>query len=132
MQELLQIVWGTLPPVPPSLFGDSHHLVQSEYSLDGSEPSLLRAKSEFKPAKGRFYVHNIFAGCKTISEAYHTLRFHLSHRLDWANIRVSFKKVKLYMDSITVLGLVHEAGGIIEPKHGRADKIRAFLNHRII
>ncbi|KAI0991407.1 hypothetical protein K3495_g16780, partial [Podosphaera aphanis] len=110
MQELMQIVWGALPPIPPSLLGNSHHPVQPDFSLDGSEPSLLRAQSEFEAAKVRFYVDDIFAGCKNISEAYNTLRFHLLPRLDWANIRVSFKKVKLYMHSITALGLVHKAG----------------------
>ncbi|KAI1003142.1 hypothetical protein K3495_g5068 [Podosphaera aphanis] len=33
MQELMQIIWGALPPIPPSLLGNSYHPVQSDFSL---------------------------------------------------------------------------------------------------
>ncbi|POS81794.1 hypothetical protein EPUL_006422, partial [Erysiphe pulchra] len=46
MQELMQIVWGALPPVPEHLRGDQYHPLQHEFSSDGSEPSLLRAQTE--------------------------------------------------------------------------------------
>ncbi|KAI0995068.1 hypothetical protein K3495_g13114 [Podosphaera aphanis] len=126
MQELMQIVWGALPPVPRYLVNDENHPIQPEFSLDGSEPSLLRAQAETEAAKVRFYVDDIFAGCNSVPDAYVTLRDHLLPRLDWANLRLSFKKLKLFSTNITALGLVHKAGGIIEPKVGRADKIRQF------
>ncbi|KAI0995442.1 hypothetical protein K3495_g12736 [Podosphaera aphanis] len=126
MQELMQIVWGALPPVPRYLVNDENHPIQPEFSVDGSEPSLLRAQAETEAAKVRFYVDDIFAGCTSVPEAYVTLRDHLLPRLDWANLRLSFKKLKLFSTNITALGLVHKAGGMIEPKVGRADKIRQF------
>lgn len=89
----MQIVWGALPAVPKHLRGDPNHPEQLESSPDESEPSLLRAQIESDMAKVRLYVDNIFAGSSSIPEAYITLRYHLLPRLDWANLRLSFKNL---------------------------------------
>ncbi|POS81945.1 hypothetical protein EPUL_005678, partial [Erysiphe pulchra] len=104
LQELMQIVWGHIPSIPVHLRGDSNHPIQLQFSADGSEPSLLRPQSEFEAAK----------------------RDHLLPRIDLAEIRLSSKKLKLYFNSITALGLVHTAGGIIKPKQSREEKIKAL------
>lgn len=67
MQEMMQIVWGALPPIPQNTIGDLNHPILYDFSRDGSGPSLLRAKSELDTAKVRFYADDIFAGYKSVS-----------------------------------------------------------------
>ena len=81
--------------------------------FDDSEPSLLALDSPGGLPSSVFYIDDIFSGCKTFEEGYEYLENHLLPRLLWSCLKLSFKKLKLFMDRILALGIVHKAGGIL-------------------
>jgi hypothetical protein len=116
MTELIYVVLGPIPKSQKAILG----------GYNDSEPSLLSAKSPEELPPTKFYMDNIFLGLKTYEEGYEFLSEHLLPRLLWSQLKLSFKKLKLFMDQITALGIVHKAGGLVQVKPNRAEKIRNF------
>jgi transposase InsO family protein len=116
MNELMYLVLGTIPKSPQA----------EEAGYDDSEPSLLSSTSPDKLPGTCFYMDDIFSGQNSFEEAYEFLSDHLLPRLLWAQLKLSFKKLKLFMDKIVALGMVHKAGGIVQIKPDRSEKIRNF------
>ena len=116
MTELMYIALGAIPR--------SERGISEGY--DDSEPSLLMASSPNGLPRSVFYMDDIFAGCKTFQEGYDYLEQHLLPRLLWSQLKLSFKKLKLFMDRIVALGIVHKAGGVLQVKPDRSEKIRKF------
>jgi hypothetical protein len=48
---------------------------------------------------------------------------HLFPRLEWAKLRLSFKKLELFIEEVPALGILHRAGGNVLSKHDRTAKI---------
>lgn len=122
MFELLYLTFGYIPPLPKG-----EHIDKDNFErFDGSFPSVLEPSSQDGIALVKFYMDDIFTGSKTPEEAYDVLRNHLLPRLVFAKLRLSFKKMHIFVDSITALGVRHLAGGIMHTKPERAERIRIF------
>ena len=83
-------------------------------STPSPEPSLLHSDDPFLPPKIAFYQDDLLGGQRNFQEQYEFLRDHFFPRIEWANIRLSFKKLKLFMSSIKALGVTHLAGGRLQ------------------
>lgn len=57
-----------------------------------------------------FYQDDLFGGAELFDEMLKFLKDHLFPRLEWAKLRLSFKKLKLFVADITVLGTRHHVG----------------------
>ncbi|KAI1003660.1 hypothetical protein K3495_g4544 [Podosphaera aphanis] len=114
LTELMYIIFGEIPPLPEKIRPSDH---------DGSEPSLLRTPAQDSTEPVKFYMDGLFTGNNTLEEAYKFLEEHLLPRIAWSMLKLSFKKVKVFMKEIEACGTLHKAGGIIVIKHKRADKI---------
>lgn len=44
----------------------------------------------------------------------------------WAKLKLSFKKLELFVEETLALGVLHNAGGKVVTKPERCDKIRKF------
>jgi hypothetical protein len=97
-----------------------------ETGFDDPEPSLLSTDSPNGVPRTRFYMDDIFRGFKTFEDAYTFLRDHFLPRLLWSMLKLSFKKLKLFMGEIMAPGILHKAGGILQTKPSRSKKIRTF------
>lgn len=81
------------------------------------EPSLLGMK-EF-----RVYVDDMFWRMEGWKQQYEFLRDHLLPRLDWAMLRLAWKKLVLFMLQITCLGIDCHPGGAQRIRPERTQKI---------
>jgi hypothetical protein len=114
--ELMYIVMGPIPR--------SRRAVEEGY--DDSEPSLITTASEGTLPKSCFYMDDIMGGFRTFEEAYEFLEQHLLPRLLWSQLKLSFKKAKLFLTQVMALGIVHIGGGKLQIKPERSIKIRLF------
>lgn len=87
------------------------------------EPSLLHADFPEDLAKLIFYMDDFFGGYKSFEEQFTFLAEHFFPRIEWARLILSFKKLKLFMDSIVALGVRHNVGGFIQIKESRLRRI---------
>ncbi|KAI0992935.1 hypothetical protein K3495_g15249, partial [Podosphaera aphanis] len=117
LTELMYIMLGEIPPVPEEF---------RTQECDGSEPSLLKAPEQDAVEPMKFYMDDLFTGNRTPEEAYQFLEQHLLPRIAWGMLKLSFKKVKVFMEEIEACGTLHKAGGIIVIKHKRSEKISKF------
>ncbi|KAI1000816.1 hypothetical protein K3495_g7381 [Podosphaera aphanis] len=117
LTELMYIMFGEIPPLPVELQTDE---------CDGSEPSLLQAQNPEAPEPMKFYMDDLFIGHRNPVEVYNFLEHHFLPRIAWGMLKLSFKKVKLFMEEIEACGTLHKAGGVILIKHKRAEKISNF------
>jgi len=101
--ELMYIAIGAIPKSEGAILG----------GFDDVEPSLLVSGSPGGLPNLVFYMDDIFSGCKTFEEGYNYLEYYLLPWLLWSRLKLSFKKLKLFMDRILALGIVHKAGGIL-------------------
>ncbi|POS82059.1 hypothetical protein EPUL_005888, partial [Erysiphe pulchra] len=62
----------------------------------------------------------------TFEEGYSVLENELFPRLAWAKLKLSFKKLELFVEETVALGVLHKAGGRILTKPQRCEKIRSF------
>ncbi|KAI1005394.1 hypothetical protein K3495_g2823 [Podosphaera aphanis] len=117
LTELMYIIFGEIPLLQKNLRASE---------CDGSEPSLLRAPAQNDTEPINFYMDDLFTGNRTPDDTYHFLENRLLPRIAWGMLKLSFKKVKVFMKEIEACGTLHKAGGIIVIKHKRADKINNF------
>ncbi|POS81879.1 hypothetical protein EPUL_006749, partial [Erysiphe pulchra] len=106
--ELIYIVLGTIPVTE---------------TFEGWE-SLLAANTPNSLPKASFYVDDIFSGFEDFDQGYDILESQLLPRLVWAKLKLSFKKLELFVTQTVVLGVLHKAGGILTTKPERCERIR--------
>ncbi|KAK6585464.1 hypothetical protein PZA11_002191 [Diplocarpon coronariae] len=114
MTELMYIMLGQIPPNEPG-HGDF-----------AGQPSVIVAPDENSLPMCGFYVDDIFGGCQDFEEGYRFMADELFPRVAWARMRLSFKKMELFMEEVVALGVTHKSGGLISTKPERLNKIRMW------
>jgi len=110
--ELMYIVLNTIPKL--SLLIDSYSKLES-----------LLIFLEFLNILPYycFYIDNIFFGFKDFKTIYIFLKDYLLSCLLWSKLKLLFKKLKLFIDKIIVLGIKHKVSRKIYIKLDRVDCI---------
>lgn len=111
MNELMNLVFGPIPAP------------QSEPSLLHYSATPLEKHQTAGLAPLAYYMDDIFGGAQSFDEQLEFLGNHLFPRLDWAGLKLSFKKLKLFVDQIKALGIEHHIGGRLSVLPHRAAKI---------
>jgi transposase InsO family protein len=111
MNELMYIALGYIPPLPDGT---------------GEEPSLLASDRPDQLPSVKHYFDDVFGGHKDATEALEFLENHLLPRMDWAQLKLSFKKLKLFQSEILALGVTHLVHGVVKTKEARTKKIKDF------
>ena len=88
-----------------------------------NEPSFLHSPSLEKLPTLVFYMDDLFGGFSSFQELYDFLREHFLPRIEWARLRLSFKKLQLFASRIKALGVTHQVGGLINILKERIEKI---------
>ncbi|KAI1001567.1 hypothetical protein K3495_g6634 [Podosphaera aphanis] len=114
----MNIALGAIPKL--------HDGMVTEEGKDGSEPSSLHQSCPEEADKLKFYMDDIFGAFRDFESGYAYLRDHLLPRIAWAKFCLSFKKLRLFMDEIDALGLIHKSGGVSVVKYDRAAKIKQW------
>ena len=104
MNELMNIAFGPIPAPQP-------------------EPSLFNLTD---PPPLKFYLDDIFGGFASPEAAVEYLEQHLLPRLDWARVKISFKKLRLLQTEIIALGVEHLTQGRLRIRSARIDKILSW------
>lgn len=107
MTEAVYRAFGALPPPMKELS-----------PLHSGSPSTLPPLT--------FYMNDFFGGFENFEEQYQFLRHHFLPRIEWAKLKLSFKKLKLFKRSIKALGVTHTIGGFIQVLEDRIEKIVAW------
>jgi len=68
------------------------------------EPSLLHSGNSSTLPPLTFYMDDFFGGFQDFEEQYQFLRHHFLPRIEWAKLKLSFKKLKLFERSIKAIG----------------------------
>jgi hypothetical protein len=110
--ELMYLVLGLIPPNQSGTFSGKESIIVSD-----AENMLPRCT---------FYVDDIFLGVQTFDEGYDLLADEILPRIEWAKLKLSFKKLELFVKEIVALGVLHQVGGRVFTKPERCDKIRDF------
>ena len=93
------------------------------------EPSLLHTYTtgpDVEPPSASFYVDDIFGGQRDYESMYQFLYHHFFPRIEWAGLRLSFKKLRLFVPSIVALGVEHVVGGTLKIRKERIAKIACW------
>lgn len=115
MAEVMTIALGPIPALP----------VQYQTSeFDGAFESLLGHNSINADPECAYYFDDIFGGHETAEAALDFLQFQFFPRMAWAKLRLSFAKMKLFMEKIKALGMLHTVGGIVEIVPSRIKSIQ--------
>ena len=88
-----------------------------------NEPSFLHSPSPEKLPTLVFYMDDVFGGFPSFQELYDFLRGHFLPRIEWAQLRLSFKKLQIFADKVKALRVVHQVGGLIHILEERIEKI---------
>lgn len=107
--EFMYIVLGDIPP------GENH--------FPGMK-SLLVSEDVLTPSKASFYIDDMFSGFHNFKDAYDFMAEELFPRLEWSRLKLSFKKMELFMDEVVALGTLHNSDGIVCVTPERRDKIQ--------
>lgn len=90
------------------------------------EPSLIQGANPDEPPPISFYQDDIFSGQPNFHTSFAFLRDHFFPRIEWSRLRLSFKKLYLFQDSVQALGIQHLIGGKIQILPSRIKKIMKF------
>ena len=90
------------------------------------EPSLLQSQTPESPPFLAYYQDDIMGGHGSFQEQLAFLRDHFFPRIEWARLRLSFKKLFLFQTSVRALGMQHHIGGRITILNERIEKIARF------
>ena len=90
------------------------------------EPSLLHSDDPRTPPPLSFYTDDFFGGFRDFQDQFTFLRDHFFPRVEWARMVLSFKKLRLFADSIEALGVKHCVGGHVYIRDSRIEKIASF------
>lgn len=107
-KELIYIVLGDIPA--------------GEDDFPGMK-SLLVVEDGLSLPKVSFYIDDMFSGLSNFQDAYNFMTNELFPRLEWARLKLSFKKIELFMDEIVALRTLYKKGGIVYVTPERRDKI---------
>ncbi|POS82100.1 hypothetical protein EPUL_005332, partial [Erysiphe pulchra] len=91
--ELIYISLGAIPPTK---------------TFEGWDP-LLASSTPHSLPQVAFYVDDIFSGFENFDQGYDILENRLLPRLVWAKLKLSLKKLELFVTSTVVLGVLHKA-----------------------
>ncbi|KAI1000862.1 hypothetical protein K3495_g7340 [Podosphaera aphanis] len=91
----------------------------------GAESSLTHGNSPEELATAAFYMDDVFCRTNTYESAYQSLEKMLC-RLRWARLRLSFQKLKLFVNNIIALGVSHTVGGTVQVVTERSLKLREW------
>lgn len=91
-----------------------------------SEPSLLQGSNLDTPAPLTFYQDDILGGQPDYYESFAFLQDHLFPQIEWALLRLSFKRLFLFQESINALGVKHTVGGRLQVVPTKLEKIMRF------
>ena len=106
MTEVMFIMLGEIP-------GDVH------------EPSLLGSST--KDSEGcDFYMDDVFVGQSSFEAQFAFQEEKLFPRIEWAKLRLSFKKLRLFVSEMKALGVRHIIGGKVAIVDDRIRKIASF------
>ncbi|KAI0996286.1 hypothetical protein K3495_g11894 [Podosphaera aphanis] len=86
----------------------------------------LASKAEDVLPECTFYIDDIFSGFKTFDQGYALLAEKILPQLVWAKLRLSFKKMELFVTETVALGIQHSTGGILKTKTERYESIWRF------
>jgi len=75
-------------------------------------------------------MNDFFGGFQNFEEQYQFLRHHFLPWIEWAKLKLSCKKLKLFERSIKALGVTHTIGGFIQVLEDRIEKIVAWEGSR--
>lgn len=67
-------------------------------------PSLLHASAPSDLPPTAFYVDDIFSGHQSFEQALYFLEYHLLPQIAWSMLKLSFKKLVLFTNTIEALG----------------------------
>jgi hypothetical protein len=104
---MTELVYRAFGPLPPSI----------------GEPSLLHSADPFHLPVLVFYMDDFFGGFQSFDDLYEFLRDHFLSRIEWAKLRLFFKKMHLFEDKVKALGVTHCVGGFIKILEDRIKKI---------
>ena len=76
-------------------------------SFLNSKSSLLHSVDSFISSSLFIYINDIFDEFRDFDEMFNFLRDHFFSRIEWAHLKLSFKKLKLFMNRIKALNVVH-------------------------
>ncbi|KAI0996282.1 hypothetical protein K3495_g11899 [Podosphaera aphanis] len=109
--ELMYIVLGDIP--------------EGENKFQGMKSTLI-ANDESSLPKASFYIDHMFSGFSNFEDAYGFMANELFPCLEWARLKLSFKKMELFMEEVVALGTLHKGGGIVCVTPERRDKISSW------
>ena len=107
MTELTTILLGPIPSPNP------------EFSLLHSPPNGKPGD----PPTCVYYQDDIFGGHPSFDAQFAFLRDQFLPRIAWGNLRLSFKKLKLFQPSIKALGIRHTVCGLVNITYDRIKRI---------
>ena len=76
-------------------------------SFFNSEPSLLHFEDSSILSSLFTYMNDIFEEFRTFEDMFSFLRNHFFPRIEWVRLKLFFKKLKLFMNRIKTLNVVH-------------------------
>ena len=92
-------------------------------SFFNSESSLLHSVDSFISSFLFIYINDIFDEFRDFDEMFNFLRNHFFSRIEWIRLKLSFKKLKLFMNRIKTLDVVHIVENQIYIVSERIEKI---------
>ena len=104
MTELVYRAFGALPPP-----------IKEPFLLYSADPENFPVLT--------FYMDDFFGGFQSFDDQYEFLRDHFLPRIEWARLKLSFKKLKLFAKEICALGVTHAVGGFVRILEDRVKKI---------
>ena len=90
------------------------------------EPSLLQSASPDTPPPCTFCQDDILGGHTSFEEQFAFLRDHFLPRIEWARLKLSFKKLFIFQETVKALGIQHFIGGTMQVFPDRVRKITDF------
>lgn len=91
-----------------------------------NEPSFLHSASHEHLPVLTFYTDDLFGGFRNFQEQYDFLRQHFLPRVEWPRLRLSFKKLQQFAESIKALGVTHHVGGLVTILEDRIKKVATW------
>lgn len=88
--------------------------------------SLLHFKSSNTLSSLTFYINDFFEKFENFEKQYQFLQHHFLSRIEWAKLKLSFKKLKLFEKSIKALEIIHTIDEFIQVLKDKIEKIVAW------
>lgn len=86
------------------------------------KPPLLAGTKDAPPPL-KFYMDDILGGFAGAEKQYEFLARHFCLRIEWARLRLSFIKLRLFVQRVVTLGAEHQAGGAVKVTNDRVMRL---------